>query len=722
MRGSPSGPLVLLGLLIASRVGARDIAVTTFDDTLVGPGCSLRGAVIAASDDVPVGGCVAGEPGRDRIELPAGTYVLALGGEDEDAGLTGDLDVGGPLEIVGAAREVTVVQWGGISGDRLLDVKVGAELELSGVTLRLGRTGGRGGLVRVDGMARLRDCGLFEGEAAFGGGLGLGPRGSLLIERCEISRNAGDGGGLGAGIASSAVVRDSWIHHNRALRQGGGGILAASAELVIEDSEIADNTADDSRWGGGGLLVLGGSLTVRRSTVALNSASDANADGSRLDPRFDESGGGGLALRGARVEIENSTISGNRADEARLGGGGLLAVFSDVRIAHATLASNKSASSGAEPAGGSLARWDGVGGPRALRLEHSLVSSLGRECFATAPVSGVVNLIGDTSCGDEAGGLGPVTGLDPVLADNGGPTRTHRLLPASNAIDAGPTRCVGAAGAALGFGQRGVVRAQNGACDLGSIERSNEAFPVIAAAASPAVLSAPGGPLELEIILGNGGPLPIDVTSLSSPQLGNLAGLGSCQLPRRIDTGTVGGCLVTVDFVGTPGFHVIEIVAAAQDRDGALGFASAEIELVLTEAAGPVLLAARMDPAVFEEPGGAGTVRLRVDNTSVGSVELVELWDDEMGSLVDQGSCATGVVLEPSESYECSYPVVVTGQAGEVVLRHVVAQVSTTAATFTLGADIAFAVLPPGAIVFGDGFETGDVGAWSAAEPVGAQP
>ena len=54
------------------------------------------------------------------------------------------------------------------------------------------------------------------------------------------------------------------------------------------------------------------------------------------------------------------------------------------------------------------------------------------------------------------------TGLDPMLADNGGPTKTHALLPGSNAIDA-------AGSCGLMTDQRGWLR-DDGACDSGSYE------------------------------------------------------------------------------------------------------------------------------------------------------------------------------------------------------------------------------------------------------------
>jgi hypothetical protein len=60
--------------------------------------------------------------------------------------------------------------------------------------------------------------------------------------------------------------------------------------------------------------------------------------------------------------------------------------------------------------------------------------------------------------------------LEP-LADNGGPTQTHALLPGSVAIDViPPAACLDADGEPLTEDQRGVARPQGPACDVGAFE------------------------------------------------------------------------------------------------------------------------------------------------------------------------------------------------------------------------------------------------------------
>ena len=76
------------------------------------------------------------------------------------------------------------------------------------------------------------------------------------------------------------------------------------------------------------------------------------------------------------------------------------------------------------------------------------------------------NLTDDDSCGFTApGDLVVADAMLGPLADNGGPTETHALLPGSPAIDAGSPDCP-----PPDTDQRGVLRPQGEACDIGSVE------------------------------------------------------------------------------------------------------------------------------------------------------------------------------------------------------------------------------------------------------------
>jgi hypothetical protein len=66
-----------------------------------------------------------------------------------------------------------------------------------------------------------------------------------------------------------------------------------------------------------------------------------------------------------------------------------------------------------------------------------------------------------------------------VLADHGGPTLTHELLPGSPALEAGdPAGCNDAAGEPLAFDQRGAgfPRVRKVLCDKGAVEGIDGVF------------------------------------------------------------------------------------------------------------------------------------------------------------------------------------------------------------------------------------------------------
>lgn len=95
-------------------------------ETAPGSGiCTLRAAIQEAN----------GLPGSDRIELPAGTYTIALQGTNEDAGATGDFDVLDDAEISGDTSATTIVDAAGL--DRILEIFF-ATVTVTDVTLRNG--------------------------------------------------------------------------------------------------------------------------------------------------------------------------------------------------------------------------------------------------------------------------------------------------------------------------------------------------------------------------------------------------------------------------------------------------------------------------------------------------------------------------------------------------------------------------------------------------------
>ncbi|MCB0064362.1 MAG: hypothetical protein KDE19_19695, partial [Caldilineaceae bacterium] len=121
-----------------------------------------------------------------------------------------------------------------------------------------------------------------------------------------------------------------------------------------------------------------------------------------------------------------------------------------------------------------------------LTLNNTIVanSSTGGDCVnasSGAVTSQTHNLIEDSAnaCGISHGTNGTIVGQDPLLGplqDNGGPaagagtaTHTHALLAGSPAIDGGDN-AICAAAPVNNLDQRGTVRPQGTACDIGAVE------------------------------------------------------------------------------------------------------------------------------------------------------------------------------------------------------------------------------------------------------------
>jgi hypothetical protein len=158
------------------------------------------------------------------------------------------------------------------------------------------------------------------------------------------------------------------------------------------------------------------------------------------------------------VRIANTTIDGNRAG---FQGGGLDAGGgAEVELGHATITRN-TASQGANlfVAGGAVEAFASV-----IALGRG-----GNDCasFAATMSSRGYNATGDGSCSlDAASDLSAAGDLRLGALDwNGGPTLTRAPLPLSPLKNRVPESLC-----ARGADQRGVMRPQGSACDIGAVE------------------------------------------------------------------------------------------------------------------------------------------------------------------------------------------------------------------------------------------------------------
>jgi cysteine-rich repeat protein len=214
-----------------------------------------------------------------------------------------------------------------------------------------------------------------------------------------------------------------------------------AASLTLTDVVVTSNQA----FQGGGIANYGG-LYVERSTISGNATT--------------QGGGGGVYNGEDSVStFINSTISGNTASSN--GGGILDCIFVTATIT--TNLRNVTITENSANVGGGIAVCDAAY-PSTLNIRNTILagnldtdaSTADPDCFDFGGVFGLAinsegyNLVGDNrgcatqwgavatdQVGDVAGGGSAIDPLLGPLADNGGETPTHALLPTSTAIDRG---------------------------------------------------------------------------------------------------------------------------------------------------------------------------------------------------------------------------------------------------------------------------------------------
>ncbi|MDY6877128.1 MAG: choice-of-anchor Q domain-containing protein [Chloroflexota bacterium] len=290
---------------------------------------------------------------------------------------------------------------------------------------------------------------------------------TLVLEKMTIrhgrpSKQEECGGGimnLGTLTLDNCVVSDNGSN-------SGAGICSSGALMLI-NSTVRYNTADGvgpigyTCGNGGGIKCERGTLTLINSTISNNKSEDA-------DPFRDVGCGGGVHVACSCTAVfTNSTISGNRSVAC---GGGIYD-HGVLRLVNCTISDN---------------RTTGEGGGVYVRGHLDYVNTIiagnagkGGNCVVGGPGGyrgmGSVgtnsnNLVGGGGCDSDYSDdpmLGP-------LADNGGDTKTHALLPGSPAIDV-----ISVISCTLPTDQRGALRpivqtSPDTPCDIGAFELQTE--------------------------------------------------------------------------------------------------------------------------------------------------------------------------------------------------------------------------------------------------------
>ena len=502
-------------LLVATPIrAAGPITVTTLADTIdhTDDVCSLREAIIAANTDTGAADCAAGS-GADTIVFDAGlsypgSIVLSIPGMDEDAALTGDLDLSGSLVISGPGSSLLAID--GNQLDRVFEVLSGARVLVTGLQIKQGNAGagsGGGFAINSTGVLTLTNSRVASNVATYGGGVWLAGRlnatqseialnhnggihnagGVVILSNAQILSNTqGYGiwnegalvfnggalnGNLGGGLHNSgspvpsASLSDVSVIGNT----GGSGLYNASGSMIVLRSQILSNTGVS---GGGiynGDVFASPSVNVQDSMIGYNVAS-VNGGGifnynfltlrsSTLFHNVAASGGGLHYNASSGLTLMNVTFSGNAASN----NGGAIYNKAGVTLVNATIADNTTGGQGGAIFDDGAQSWS-----KNTIIFGNVGDAGACEGDAGAHISLGYNLGDDASCNLTA--TGDITNSNPLLEplqDNGGPTWTRALQALSPAIDHATNSGCPATD------QRGLTRPQNGVCDIGAYEAGN---------------------------------------------------------------------------------------------------------------------------------------------------------------------------------------------------------------------------------------------------------
>lgn len=234
----------------------------------VGSICTLRAAVQEANTLA----------GADTINIPAGTYLLAIAGAGEDASASGDLDITGDVTIIGAGAASTIIDANAI--DRVLHITGVFAVNISGVTISNALSGANGGGIYNLGALTLTNVAVSGNTAQIGGG--IFNEGTLTITKSAISGNTATGlaDSSGGGIFDSGTVNltNATISGNSALSSGGGIYNSGTANLT--NVTITNNTADSNNSSGGfggGIYNSGGAFNIINTIAGGNTVGATGA-------------------------------------------------------------------------------------------------------------------------------------------------------------------------------------------------------------------------------------------------------------------------------------------------------------------------------------------------------------------------------------------------------------------------------------------------------------
>ncbi len=312
------------------------------------------------------------------------------------------------------------------------------------------RSGDGGGIFSSGGDLTIHSSTISGNSTGRGGNGGDGGDGADGLNG-EVGGDGGNGesGGYGGGIftdGGNLTITNSTISGNRSGDGGESGVGGQGGEADFGGISGRGGHGGDGGYGGhgGGIYSSVGEITITGTTISGNVTGTGNDGGAGGEGGFGALGGdggdggsagsgGGIYSVEGQLAISMSTITENRAASAGFGGESGLG--------------GAAGNAGSDGNGGGI---NSLGNDPTL-IDNTIIAANQANGFFPDIMTGTVTLnieysvIGDgdglspnVSVGNQIGsGALPIDPLLGPLSANGGPTRTHALLPGSPALDAG---------------------------------------------------------------------------------------------------------------------------------------------------------------------------------------------------------------------------------------------------------------------------------------------
>jgi hypothetical protein len=441
------GPAGAAGASLFVAIGGNDVGNC---QASASPCATISYAVTQAStgDTINVG------PGifSDNVVIEGGLTDLTISGAGSGSTI---IDGGGssPVLVVFGGVSVTgltIEHGGGAFGGVVNEGTLG----LTTVAVTGNATTGNGGGITNVSVLTVTDSSITDNTTSGGGAGLLNESGTATLTNDTISGNTGaplGGGGLGNEGGATLTVTSSTVSGNSS-SHAGSGIFNIGATVILTKDTISDNTGAPD--GGGGIVNVNdpggavGSLSVSMSTINGNTAS----------------GGAGLLNAGSTATLTDDTVSDNSAGAG--GGGALGNEANGASPGQLTVSASTIVDNNATAGAGGIVNFDTASVSGTIIADNETANCVG----------GVTTDVGYNLSNDNGADCNLTAGTDVLdvdpdlgpLRDNGGATLTRALAPGSPAVDKIPQ--AEPAFGCPGTDQRGVVRPQGNACDIGAVE------------------------------------------------------------------------------------------------------------------------------------------------------------------------------------------------------------------------------------------------------------